>query len=182
MTGGPSASAGGPDVLVRPAVPADADAIGEVHVAGWRAAYRGQLPDVLLDGLSVEDRRSTWRRRLEPPTRSAVWVGTLGGRVVGFASTGPAADPDLDPARVTELFALYLLPACWGQGVGFALHGAVLARARADAREALTLWVLRTNARGGAFYERQGWRPDGAEQRKPFRDVLLDEVRYRRPV
>ena len=75
-----------------------------------------------------------------------------------------------------------------GSGVGgrrgpaFALHGAVLARARADAREALTRWVLRTNARGRAFYERQGWRPDGVEHRKPFRDVLLDEVRYLRSV
>ncbi len=165
-----------------PAGPSDADAIGEVHVEGWRAAYRGQLPDVLLDGLSVEDRRAGWRRRLVQPTRSAVWVAILSDRVVGFASSGPARDADLDPTRVAELHALYLLPGCWGRGIGFALHGAVLARARADAREALSLWVLRGNARGRAFYERQGWRADGAEQRKPFRDVLLDEVRYRRPV
>lgn len=181
MTGDATLPAGGPDVRVRPAVPTDADAIGEVHVEAWRAAYRGQLPDTLLDGLSIDDRRAAWRRRLEEPAR-AVWVAIVGGRIVGFAASGPAGDEDLDPSTVTELRALYLLPAQWGRGVGFALHGAVLASARAEARETLALWVLRSNARGRAFYERQGWRPDGVEHRKPFRDVLLDEVRYLRSV
>ena len=42
-------------VTVRDATVDDARAIAEVHVASWRWAYRGQLPDDLLDGLSVDD-------------------------------------------------------------------------------------------------------------------------------
>jgi len=42
--------------MIRPATPEDARAIAEVHVASWRYAYRGLLPDDVLDRLSVEER------------------------------------------------------------------------------------------------------------------------------
>jgi GNAT superfamily N-acetyltransferase len=40
-------------IAVRPARPADAVAIGAVHVAVWRSAYAGILPDAYLARLSV---------------------------------------------------------------------------------------------------------------------------------
>jgi hypothetical protein len=33
---------------LRPATPADAPALARAHVASWRAAYRGILPDAVL--------------------------------------------------------------------------------------------------------------------------------------
>ena len=39
------------DVLVRTAKPDDAVPIAEIHVALWQSAYRGLLPDSLLDDL-----------------------------------------------------------------------------------------------------------------------------------
>ena len=53
---------------VRAATPDDARGIAEVHVAGWRWAYRGQMPDALLDSLSVEDRAEKRRVWIEKPT------------------------------------------------------------------------------------------------------------------
>ena len=45
------------------------------------------------------------------------------------------------------------------------------------------LWVLDRNDRARPFYERWGWRPDGATKDEPNGDAppLLD-LRYRRPL
>jgi hypothetical protein len=50
-------------IVVRHAVQADAGAIAGIHVRGGRAAYRGLVPDALLEGLSIE-RREHGRRGL----------------------------------------------------------------------------------------------------------------------
>jgi hypothetical protein len=36
---------------IRDATPADAQGIAIVHVKTWQCAYRGQMPDSLLDGV-----------------------------------------------------------------------------------------------------------------------------------
>jgi hypothetical protein len=53
-----------PALSVRPARPGYAAAIAEVHVRTWQAAYRGQIPDAFLDGLSVERHHEAWRANL----------------------------------------------------------------------------------------------------------------------
>ena len=55
---------------MREAILADAEAIATVHVRSWQAAYRGQLPDEYLDGLTVEDRLSQHQWALEHPAKT----------------------------------------------------------------------------------------------------------------
>jgi hypothetical protein len=78
---------------MRPADPADARAIAEVHAAGWRWAHSGVMPDGLLDSLSLKRRTDLWRDWLgrSRPGRT-IWVAERGGRVVGFADCGPSND------------------------------------------------------------------------------------------
>ncbi|WP_157605345.1 hypothetical protein [Schlesneria paludicola] len=45
---------------VRRATAADAESIALVHVLSWQHAYRGIVPDSVLNHLSVEARRTTW--------------------------------------------------------------------------------------------------------------------------
>lgn len=71
---------------VRPATPDDAAAIAGVHVRSWQVAYRGVVPDVILDGLSVEQRRTTWRQLLVDDHGSLTLVADRGGEVAGFCS------------------------------------------------------------------------------------------------
>jgi hypothetical protein len=52
---------------IRSAVPQDATRIAEVHVASWRVAYRGLMPDNLLQQLDAESRANVWRELLENP-------------------------------------------------------------------------------------------------------------------
>jgi hypothetical protein len=46
---------------VRKANIADAKRIAQIHVETWRAAYRGQMPDAILNALDV-NRRETFGR------------------------------------------------------------------------------------------------------------------------
>ena len=50
--------------LVRSAELDDATAIARVHVATWRSAYRGLLPDEFLASLSQSHYEERWRRSL----------------------------------------------------------------------------------------------------------------------
>jgi ribosomal protein S18 acetylase RimI-like enzyme len=166
-------------VTVRDGVADDARAIAEVHVASWRWAYRGQVPDRLLDALSVDDREAHWMRTLaEGNGRVAVAVDAA-GEVVGFVGTGPAGDDDADE-RTGEVYAIYLLEHVAGSGVGTAL----LRRGEDDLRalgyRRSTLWVLESNTRAHRFYERGGWASDGRRSTYRLDDVELPVLRYAR--
>ena len=167
-------------LLVRRAEPQDAPAVAGVHVASWREAYRGLLPQEYLDALSVEARTMTWAKAFSrlPGQSSTTVVGELDGQIVGFACVGPSRDDDTDTATA-ELWGLYLDPAHWGVGHGHTLHTEALDIARASRATAATLWVLTTNQRARNFYERHGWTPDGAGKTVWRGDVRLDETRYR---
>jgi hypothetical protein len=41
-----------------------------------------------------------------------------------------------------------------------------------------TLWALEADARARAFYERVGWKPDGARKSDPGTNLIAD-LRYR---
>src|SRR5262245_66569050 len=115
---------------IREAEPKDAEAIAEVHVRSWQAAYRGQLTDEYLDGLSVEERLEQHRRSLEQPRAEwRTWVADDEGRVTGFAVTGPSEDADAEPST-GEVYAIYLEPERVGTGLGRALFGHALADPR----------------------------------------------------
>jgi hypothetical protein len=51
-------------IRVHSAGAADAAEIARVHVASWRAAYRGIVPDRFLDGLDTGERERSWRQAL----------------------------------------------------------------------------------------------------------------------
>jgi GNAT superfamily N-acetyltransferase len=79
------------------------------------AAYRGHMPDDYLDGLRAEERSAGWERYLRlGRARTAVLVAEQAGGVTGFASVGPAEDPE----GTGELYAINVDPAHWGTGAG----------------------------------------------------------------
>ncbi len=121
-----------PHLTLRRAVETDSAVIAALHIAAWQWAYRGQLPDALLDGLTVQiDRRTARRReqlvRLSSPERT--WVAEAAGQIVGFADTGLSRDADAAP-DTAELYAIYLARVAVGKGIGRTL----LAHALGDLR------------------------------------------------
>jgi GNAT superfamily N-acetyltransferase len=166
-------------VAIRRAAPADARAIAAVHVTSWQVAYRGIVPDEVLDALSVEGRERGWRERLGRPDElhRLTLVAERDGAVAGFCSIAAPSRDDDAGERTAEVAALYVEPAQWRTGVGRALLGAALDALRADGFADATLWVLADNARGRAFYERVGFAADGATQ--DLAELDAREVRLR---
>jgi GNAT superfamily N-acetyltransferase len=163
---------------IRPATIDDARAIAEVHVASWRATYRGLLPDAYLDRLSVDEREAQRREVLRDP--SGEW-GTLvaeeDGRVIGFAAYGPSRDDDASPGT-GEVPAIYLAPEVVGTGVGRDLFEQVNVALRDAGFTRATLWVLEVNERARRFYERAGWSWDGSTSSHDFDCANEPVVRF----
>lgn len=150
---------------MREAAPSDARAIATVHVRAWRAAYRGLLPDQVLDGLSIEEREDHWRGQLGASARDSFTfvVGGSEEQVEGFCTVvEPSRDEDAGE-RTAEVAATYVDPARWGVGVGTALLDAAVSRLRQGGWREVTLWVFAGNDLARPFYARYGFEPDGAE-------------------
>ena len=165
------------DVVVRPALPADAGAIGRIHVASWRSTYAQAMDPEVLAGLDPVSRAEVWHQILSSGPHKVV-VTERAGQVIGFASYGPARDADAS-GTTGEVHSIYVDPAVVGTGAGAALMNhavADLATGFADA----VLWVLEENLLARSFYERGGWRPDGVARDEELGGAVLHEIRYRR--
>lgn len=155
--------------------------MGRVHVLAWQAAYRGIMPDEFLDSMSPDRVASSWRNAMaadpQPPGDRRL-VAVWHGEVVGIALvSAERTDPD---GEVGELVLINVEPRAWGQGVGMELlSGCCEALAELGYAEAV-LWVARENARARRFYEREGWRPDGAKRVEVIAGATVVDARYRR--
>lgn len=140
---------------VRRAVPADAGRIAEINIEGWRAAYRGLLPDSYLDGMRYETLRERWSTGLRSYTEPAAMFVAVGPdpvvRAYAFVSAA-RQETDRHPNLPTgELCAIYADPRWRGTGAGFAVHQAALGHLAAHGYRHAVLWVLAGNAlRGGS--------------------------------
>ncbi|MFF9580919.1 GNAT family N-acetyltransferase [Streptomyces achromogenes] len=165
-----------PNPRIRPMTLADCDRVSEIRVRGWQHAYRGLVPQPYLDRLDVAADAARRRERFARGNGRVVnLVAERDGRVLGWTAVGPYRDGDAYTADA-ELYAIYVDPAHLGRGTGRALLDAAAGRCPAGAR--LLLWVLKGNAPARRFYERAGFRADGAEEPFEADGVPVPEVRY----
>ena len=162
------------EAVVRAARPADAAAIARVQVDTWRTQYRGLVPDAFLAGLSYEQGTQRWAQRLADPHSAQFVYVAEDGEVVGFASGGPGRDAD--PEYAGELYAIYILAARQGRGIGRRLVQAVAERLAQAGIHSMLVWVLAANP-SRRFYEALGGQ---AVRQRPieFGGLTHDEVGY----
>jgi GNAT superfamily N-acetyltransferase len=152
---------------VRRAVAGDRRAMAHVHVESWKTTYRGIVPDLALDALTVEsDLAKGFGRHLEdPPPDWRAYVGEVrGGKVVGFAIGHSARDPH-PPGLTGELGAIYLLQEHQRKGLGRMLVHAVAQGLREQGHRNMVVWVVVSGPARG-FYEAMGARICGEQQRE----------------
>jgi ribosomal protein S18 acetylase RimI-like enzyme len=168
----------GSEVAIRRATSDDAGAIAGIHVRGWRATYRGRMPDAVLDGLSVQRRATVWAAAVtERSDGHAVWVAERSGSPVGFVDIGAAPDADV-PKGTGRVFTIYVDPDALRSGVGRALMSCATRELRAGGFVHAVLWVMSSNEEARRFYEALGWTVDGAVQTEDFGGASIEEVRY----
>lgn len=167
--------------VIRDARPEDVAGIVDVHIRTWQVAYEGQVPDDLLAAQEGRraDRTRIWTEAIQNAAkdRRRILVAEDAGKILGFASAGPARE---EPGHVGEVYAIYLDPDSWGRGIGRELfREADDWLVKEGYREAM-LWVLASNSRARRFYEAAGWSADGGTKTEMYHGAVLDEARYRR--
>lgn len=162
---------------IRPATVEDAHEIASLHVAVWREAYQGVMPQAYLQSLAAEARAGAWAERLadaDDPTRTLVAVRD--GRLVGFCTVGPSR---LDaPEGYGELHTINIIVTAQHQGLGRRLMAEAARTLQALGYTGLTLSVLRDSPAGRMFYESLGGTLSGRHQ-DSFGDFELPAVEYR---
>ena len=167
---------------VRPAVARDAKAIAEIHVATWQATYKDMMPEDYLQKMTVEKRQAYWREAIEF-SEPQLLVATDGDQIVCFAGYDCSRDANTR-ATVGEIWALYVTPAHWGQGVGLALWDGARDGLKEEGCTQVTIWVLLRNERALEFCEHAA----GFKREMPslktvaFGDIKLEEIRLKRSV
>lgn len=153
------------DVSVRVAWADDADAIAAVQARTWPEQYAGLLP---AEALAVDPAQlaDAWRASLARPAdaRNRVLVALERNRVVGFALTGPASDPDCDPVVDAELADLTIDPGERRKGHGSRLLQAAVDTMVADRFTRAVLWAVATDDALRGFLSEAGWAPDSAHR------------------
>ena len=127
-----------------------------MHVAVWQAAYRGLLPDALLDGLSVDRRERMWSETLRAyaDTHPVVVAEDAAIGICGFGNGGsPRGDPV--PGYTGEFKTLYVLPRCQRRGIGRGLLVGIAARLADRGHVGAVAWAL-TASPACHFYEAMG--------------------------
>jgi GNAT superfamily N-acetyltransferase len=130
--------------------------MARVHVDAWRETYPGMLPAAVLNALTYGEREAQWHEALRSGG-GCLFVAEVDGRIVGFACGGPNREAADEAAYPGELYAIYLLRAYQGLGLGRALFDAVGAWLRSHRLTPFLLWVISDNP-SCAFYERLGGR------------------------
>lgn len=144
------------EIVIVSMAPEDQEGKAYVHWKSWQEAYAGLLnEDYLRDKVTLEGCREMARRWPDN-----VLVAKEGEKVIGFSAYGPCRDEDLKGAG--EVIALYVLADYYGHKVGWQLMNAALERL--EGRTPVAVWVLEGNGRAIRFYERCGFRFDGAER------------------
>jgi len=149
---------------LRRARTSDAVAIGAVHVAAWRSAYPGMLPDHYLANLSVARQAAHYDAAIRGGTGVFVAIAAgvdvpagSGPRLVGFTTCGRARMREISGRRLAEgeIETLYVLDDWRDRGVGRRLMRAAATHLADFGCRSVYVWVLRDNP-SRWFYTRLG--------------------------
>ena len=165
---------------IRKPYPGEEAQLAQVHVSAWKETYQGLMPDSFLDSLSVEKRRTIWKRKIQESSensRDSLSLVALNpdGEIVGFASGG--AEREAACRYDGELYALYLLRKAQGHGQGRKLFEEFTALLRSRGYHSMRIWVLEANPTRG-FYERMGGELQPEIKSADFGGVSCVEVSY----
>ena len=148
---------------VRLAWPAEAVAIAEVQRRSW-ATQPPEIADVLLGSIDTDGMTESWHAAIvrPPQARFRVLVAVENERVVGFATTMPGQDPDLDESADGQIGELEVDPSAQHRGHGSRLLNASIDTLRADGFRRAVCWISALDEARRRFLVEAGWSADGS--------------------
>ena len=143
-------------MIIREAKIKDISEMARVHVNTWRIAYRGILPDDILENLSYEKREHSWRQVFKNAQKDGnfTYIAEDGsGQIFGFANAGmERLDHQLYQGKLN---AIYILKSYQSKGIGRELVRVVAERLSQIEIHSMLVWVLADNP-ACRFYEKLG--------------------------
>ena len=130
--------------------------LADLHIAAWKVAYRGVMPDAVIRNLSVRQFEDRWDDLLSNPLEGVFTLLAVatGGTLAGFVRGGRARDAAA-PWRF-ELFALNVHPRYQRRGIGNLLANEAIYRMRDVGAGTVGAWVLDGNRSARWFFKRFG--------------------------
>jgi len=167
-------------MLIRPALPADAQDLAILGERLWRETYTGLIPEANLAlHLAATFGAEGQAAELEDP---AAWTLVLEaeGALLGYAllkAHGPEADhPASTFQRPLEVARFYVDRSLHGTGAAHRLMGAVLAQAAEAGHDGVWLQVWEQNPRAIRFYAKAGFQDVGGADFRIGHQVDRDRV------
>ena len=160
--------------MIRRAVNSDSARIAEIHIFGWRSAYRGIVSDeYLFTEILVSERIESFIQNNESEIHE-IYVYEEEGIIKGFMKIGNCRNED--KVKAFELWGMYIEPLMKNQGIGRKLLSYCEDIAKTRGKNENVLWVFKDNIEARGFYEKMGYRTDGKEELMEKFNAL--EVRY----
>lgn len=165
--------------ILRPGVLSDAEGIAKTHIQSWQAAYADIMPQEVIDARSLEQRTAQWGQWLKEKESKSIWVAEQDHEIQGFVAGGPTRGIWADQCP-GEIYAIYLRPQVFGQGIGTRLFKKIRTHLETEGYASQWVWVLTSNTKARRFYEKMG----GVYQTTTSIDIgdpphRFEEVAYR---
>jgi len=165
---------------VRPASPRDAKLIADIRTRSSQAAFKAVFPGELAPvGDSPQCSQAYWREAIEY-SEPQVLVAVQKSTVVGFVGFDRSRDPKT-PNTMGEIWALYLEPGQWGQGVGLALWDAAREGLIHEGCTKVSAWVPLGCERALRFFDMAGFKREMTSIKTvPMGHSRVEEIRFKR--
>jgi ribosomal protein S18 acetylase RimI-like enzyme len=163
VTSPPTRSSRSSPDSVRLAWPTEAAAIAGLQRRAW-ATQPQEIAEALLSSIDRAGMVESWHAAIvrPPQARCRVLVGLENEHVVGFATTLPGQDPDLDEASDGQLGELEVDPSAQRRGHGSRLLNAAMDTLRADGFRRAVCWIAAVDDARRRFLLGAGWAADGS--------------------
>lgn len=160
---------------VRYADISDVRKLAQIHSSSWKKAYKGIIPDEVLENITIEKRQKYFQKALTDGWEEDAII-FKDNDPVGLICIGKCRDKD-KLENYGEIWGIYLLPEYWGIGIGRKLINWGLDELSKRNYTKVTLWVLEENINARKFYERIGFNHDGTVKEIEI-GKKLKEYRY----
>ena len=148
--------------IIRKACIENAPRMAEIHVFGWRCAYKDFIPmDFLINKHTVNKREEKFREYLSGNNDyGETYVFEENNIIKAFMTIGNCRDEDKNN-KTFELQGIYVDPLFQRQKTGTHLVEYCIKEARIKDKNEIVLWVFEKNYETIKFYKKKGFEKDG---------------------
>ena len=151
--------------MLRIATINDSQRIAEIHVFGWRCAYKNFISmDFLINKFTVKMRGEKFIEYLaKENTNEETYVFEEDNIIKAFMTIGNCRDEDKND-KVFELCGIYVDPIFQRQKIGTKIVNFSINEAEHRNKKEIVLWVFKKNIESIEFYTKMGFKKDGREK------------------